>query len=66
MQAIKAYYEDGKIITIQAVKIPKSSLAIITILDFPINEVKSKESRREWLNRLEAAIDLSMDEDLHD
>ena len=66
MQAIKAYYEDGKFIPFQPVKIPKGSHAIITILDFPIIEVKPDESRIEWLNRLEAAIALSMDEELPD
>ena len=66
MQAIKAYYEDGKFIPFQPVKIPKGSYAIITILDFPIIEVKPDESRIEWLDRLEAAIDLSMDEELPD
>ena len=64
MQAIKAYYEDGKFIPFQPVKIPKGSHAIVTILDFPIIKVKPDGPRIEWLERLEAAIDLSMDEEL--
>ena len=66
MQAVKAYYEDGKFIPFQPVRVPKGSHAIITILDFPIIEVKHDGSRIEWLNRLEVAIDLSMDEELPD
>ena len=66
MQAIKAYYEDGKFIPFQPIIIPKGSHAIVTILDFPIIEDKPDESRIEWLERLEAAIDLSMDEELPD
>jgi len=66
MQAIKAYYEDGKFVPFQPVKIPKGSHAIVTILDFPIIKVKPDGPRIEWLERLEAAIDLSMDEELPD
>jgi len=74
MQAVKAYYDEGKFVPLQPIRIPKGSRAIVTILDFPENEnimagspeVKAHESRMEWLNRLEAAIDLSTDEELPD
>jgi len=36
MQAVKAYYDEGKFIPFHPIKIPKGSHAIITILDFPI------------------------------
>ena len=74
MQAVKAYYDEGKFFPLQPVKIPKGSRAIITILDPPTDDdpflydrgVASRESRLEWLSRLEAAIDQSTDEDLPD
>jgi len=75
MQAVKAYYNGDTFTPFKPVKIPKGSHAIITILDFPINEepyVKDEEqavqdeSRIEWLNRLEMAIDLAGDEELSD
>ena len=74
MQAVKAYYDDGKFIPYQPIKVPTGSQAIVTILDFSICDVNNasdlksttNESRIEWLNRLEAAIDLSMDEELPD
>ena len=74
MQAVKAYYDDGKFIPTQPVKIPNGSQAIVTMLDFPIYEripiqnsaTKNGEARMEWLNQLEMAIDLSQDESLPD
>ena len=78
MQAVKAYCEEGLFIPFQPVKIPNGRHAIITILDFPLNEDKStsdtdsdtnntpSESRMAWLDRLEAAIDLAVDEELPD
>jgi len=75
MQAVKAYYNGDTFTPFKPVKIPKGSHAIITILDFPINEEQyaedegqgvQVESRIEWLNRLEAAIDLAVDEELPD
>jgi len=38
MQAVKAYYNGGTFTPFKPVKIPKGSHAIITILDFPIND----------------------------
>ena len=37
MQAVKAYYDNGKFVPMQPVVVPKGSYAIITILDFPID-----------------------------
>jgi len=66
MQAIKAYYDDGKFVPIQPIRLPKGSSAVITIFDFPIVEAKPTmdESRVEWLNRLREARELAKDEDL--
>jgi len=36
MQAVKAYFDEGKFVPFQSVAIPQGSHAIITILDFPI------------------------------
>jgi len=38
MQAVKAYYNGDTFTPFEPVKIPKGSHAIITILDFPIND----------------------------
>jgi len=38
MQAVKAYYNGDTFTPFKPVKIPKGSHAIITILDFPIND----------------------------
>ena len=40
MQAYKAYYDEGKFIPLEPVRVPKNSLAIVTILDFPINHIQ--------------------------
>ena len=66
MQAVKAYYEEGKFIPFKPIKAPNGSHAIVTILDFPIDieTVSPHESRIEWLNRLHEAVDLSMDEEM--
>ena len=70
MQAIRAYYDEGKFVPFKPVKIPKGSHAIVTILDFPLDRSTSEadgapgESRIEWLKRLHEAIDFSMDEEM--
>ena len=68
MQAVKAYYDEGKFIPIQPVRLPKGSSAVITIFDFPIAETESAvdETRIEWLNQLREARELAKDEDLPD
>jgi hypothetical protein len=40
--------------------------AVLTVLDVPTQADKSLPLRMEWLNRLEAAVALSSDEDLPD
>lgn len=74
MQVIKAYYDEGKFVPFEPVRIPKGSHVIVTILDFPMEEVSpageesaaSDEPRSEWHKRLKEAIRLSRDEDLPD
>ncbi|MCL2572508.1 MAG: DUF104 domain-containing protein [Defluviitaleaceae bacterium] len=72
MQAVKAYYDDGKFVPLKPITIPKGSQAIVTILDFPENKsedsykTRSNDSRIQWLNQLESAIELSMNEELPD
>jgi len=74
MQAVKAYYDEGKFVPLQPIQIPKGSQAIVTILDLPIidNELSesenviSDEAYSDWRKRLKEAIALSMDEDLPD
>ena len=74
MQAIKAYYDEGIFVPFKPIKIPKGSHAIVTILDFPMddgqyigeNDDTLNESSNEWLSRLQEAVEASMDEDLSD
>jgi len=57
MQAVKVYYEDGKFIPFQPIKMPKGSHAIVTILDFPIDEMDDKCRRQlEALNRFKEDV----------
>ena len=72
MQAIKAYYDEGKFIPFEPVRIPKGSHAIVTILDFPIlglpvankNDAASDTATNSWLKRLHKARDASIDEEM--
>jgi len=66
MQAVKAYYDEGKFVPVKPIKLPKGSSAVITIFDFPMAEDTMHESRAEWLNRLREARELARDEDLPD
>ena len=74
MQAIKAYYDEGKFVPFQPMKLQKGSLAIVTMIDSPVKEnqladsanYSPDESKIEWLNQLHKALDASMDEDLSD
>ena len=38
MQAVKAYCDEGKFVPFQPIKVPNGSHAIVTILDFSIND----------------------------
>jgi len=69
VQAFEGYWENGTFYSLgQPVRVTGRQRAILTLLDEPAREIEtsSKESRIEWLERLEAAIDLSMDEELPD
>ena len=54
MQAIKAYYDDGKFIPCEPVKIPKGSHAIITILDFSIENMHEENDNDVSRRQIEA------------
>lgn len=43
MQAYRAYYEEGKFVPFEPVKVVKGSQAIVTVLDFPIEDMTSYE-----------------------
>ena len=68
MQAVKAYYDEGKFVPVKPIRLPKGSSAVITIFDFAIVEINTAmdESRVEWLNRLREARELTKDENLPD
>ncbi|MCL2386055.1 MAG: antitoxin family protein [Defluviitaleaceae bacterium] len=71
MQAIKAYYDEGAFIPFEPVVIPKGSHAIVTILDFVINQSQDIDELTQedddfsvWHKRIKEALALSMDEEL--
>ena len=70
MQAVKAYYSEGAFIPFEPVAIPKGSHAIITILDFAINQDQHVDKPVQdadftaWQMRMKKALALSMDEEL--
>ena len=72
MQAIKAYYDEGKFIPFEPVQIPRGSHVIVTILDFPIlglpatdkDDAPSDIALSLWLNRLREARLASIDEEM--
>ena len=68
MQAYSAYYDGGKFIPTEPVKIPKGSKVVVTVIDFPVEKVSKIEdnvkNNLEWLDDLEEAVRLSMDEEL--
>jgi len=69
VQAFESYWENGTFYSLgHPVRVTGRQRAILTLLDEPAREIEtsSKESRSEWLERLEAAIDFSMDEELLD
>ena len=73
MQAIKAYYDEGKFIPYEPVKIPRGSHVIVTILDFPIlglpavnkDDTASDTALSSWFSHLHEAWVASMDEERH-
>ena len=60
MQAIKAYYDEGKLIPFEPIRIPNGSHVIITILDYSINN--KDDILNSWFQRLHKARTDSMDE----
>jgi len=71
MQAVKAYYHDGAFVPFEPISIPKGSHAIVTILDFTINQSQGMEEHVQngddfptWHKRIKEALALSMDEEL--
>jgi predicted DNA-binding antitoxin AbrB/MazE fold protein len=73
MQAVKAYYNEGTFVPFEPVVLPKGSHAIVTILDFAINQtqVANKLAQDDgdfstWHKQMQEALALSMDDDLPD
>ena len=73
MQAVKAYYDEGIFVPFEPVVIPKGSHAIVTILDFAINQAQFTDELAQddggfsaWHKQMQEALALSMDEDLPD
>ena len=70
MQAVKAYYDEGAFIPFEPVTIPKGSHAIVTILDFVINqsqdidELVQDDDFSVWHKHIKEALALSMEEEL--
>jgi len=69
VQAFEGYWENGRFYPLEQVVSQAGRLrAILTVLNEPVREDKavSGESCIEWLNRLNEAVALSLDEDLPD
>lgn len=70
MQAIKGYVKNGQFYPIGKVKqSPVRVKAVLTILDEPLESSKPEEeknTRVEWLSRLNSAISNSINEELPD
>ena len=77
MQAVKAYYDEGKFIPFKPIDIPKGSHVIVTILDSTFEETQPKnvtslasedemQMRKDWLNSLKQAGELAKDDPLID
>ena len=64
MQAIKAYFDEGKFIPFRPVRIPKGSYAIVTVLDFPDEEMPqhTSEEQLEAFDQFIGAIRVSGEE----
>jgi len=73
MQAVKAYFNEGAFVPFEPIAIPKGSHAIVTILDFAINQLQDIDELTQddddftaWHKRMKEALALSMDEELPD
>jgi hypothetical protein len=66
MQAYEGYFEDGRFTPIGTFNIRGRRRVRVTVLDEPAQpSVSDQELRAAWLKELDAAIDLSMGEELH-
>ena len=73
MQAVKGYYSNGKFTPSENVSLPSQIEAVLVfgepVLQYSPTatksiEVSDKKKRMDWLNRIEAALELARDEDL--
>jgi len=71
MQAVKAYYSEGAFVPFEPVVVPKGSHAIVTILDFVINQAEITDEPTQdtddfsaWHKSMKEALTLSMGEEL--
>ena len=66
-QAFEGYVEGGQFYPKETpIRLTGRFRAILTVLDVPAQTTTALSSRMEWLNRLEAAVSLSADEELPD
>ena len=67
VQAYEGYVEGGQFYPKEIpIRLTGRFRAVLTVLDVPIQANADVSSRIEWLNRLEAEIALSSDEELPD
>ncbi|MDR1701962.1 MAG: DUF104 domain-containing protein [Sporomusaceae bacterium] len=63
MQACRAYYQNGRFVPLETLKIPEGSQAIVTVLDFPVEDFNKKSnSQLEAFDALIAEIHESGEE----
>ena len=66
-QAYEGYVEDGQFYPKEMpIRLAGRFRAVLTVLDVPTQTETNPQLRMEWLNRLEAAVALSVDEELPD
>jgi hypothetical protein len=66
-QAYEGYVESGQFYPKKIpIHLSGRFRAVLTVLDVPVQATTISSSRIEWLNRLEAAVALSAEEDLPD
>ena len=66
-QAYEGYVEGGQFYPKEIpLRLTGRFRAVLTVLDVPVQANINPSSRMEWLNRLEAAVALSTDEELPD
>ena len=66
-QAYEGYVEGGQFYPKEIpIRLAGRFRAVLTVLDVPVQATTNPSSRMEWLNRLEAAVALSADEELPD